>query len=116
MTNLLDMRSLHIEQAKTTFVALVNEAITSNEPIHILEGNQKVAVLLSSDEYETLLETLEVLSDSKLMAELRESRDTCQKYFTSDEVIDRLVSDGKLANDYRTRHGYFLPLNNQEEN
>jgi PHD/YefM family antitoxin component YafN of YafNO toxin-antitoxin module len=68
------MIQLTISEARTEFPDLPKKL--AREPEHaavITRRGQPVLAILPWEFYESLVETLEVLSDSELMAELRES-------------------------------------------
>jgi len=52
-----------------------NGAATEAEMITVTEGGQPVLAVLSWDAYESLMETLEVLSDAEAMAAIRASNE-----------------------------------------
>ena len=108
MTNLLDMKSLPIDLAKDQLLDIISATNETNEPVEIMNGDQCVAVLLSPFEYNGLIDTIEVLSDPEIMANLKEpiGAAATPTYRSLNEVIDELIALGKLTSDFRTMHGY----------
>lgn len=68
------MTNTTITNLRKNLYAYVNQAITYNDPVHIVtkEGN---AVLLSEDEYRGMLATMELLSNQGLAQSLRDGMD-----------------------------------------
>lgn len=60
-------------EARSTLSELLDEINERHEHVVISRKGRPVAVVLSSDEYEALAETLEVLEDEETLAALRES-------------------------------------------
>ena len=65
-------KSISATQARKQFFKLLENVGTSDSPVRItLEGHPSV-VLLSEEEYESLIETLEILSDPELVKSIEE--------------------------------------------
>lgn len=64
-------KTLPISEVKTKLPSLVKGVAERDDEIIITRNGRPAAVLLSTDEYEGLLETLDILSDPKLMAQIR---------------------------------------------
>lgn len=62
-----------VTQAKNRFLDLIRKLQTQKEIVAITRDGIPAAVLLSSERYEELIETLEILSDQKAMGSLRRS-------------------------------------------
>ena len=67
------MRDVNVTEAKNRLTELVKEVEDTTIAYAILRNGHKAAVLLSTEEYESLLETLEVLSDRRLMKQMVQS-------------------------------------------
>jgi len=65
------MTSVPLSQAKTHLTRLLADVERLGEGVTITRSGRPAAVLLSVDEYEGLVETLDILADSKLIASLR---------------------------------------------
>jgi prevent-host-death family protein len=66
-------KTVPFTDARTHLTELLDEIEQVHEHIVITRNGRPAAVVMSSAEYESLLETLEVLSDKELMAALAES-------------------------------------------
>lgn len=67
------MTTLPVADARASFSRIVDAASTTHERFEITRNGSRVAVLLGADDYDGLMETLEILSDPELMAEIREA-------------------------------------------
>lgn len=65
------MKTLPLSEAKAKLSRLVKDVASRDERILITRNGRAAAVLLSPDELESLEETLEIMSDPKLMAKIR---------------------------------------------
>jgi antitoxin YefM len=64
--------------------ALAARARETHEPVQLLEGDRPVAFLVGAEEYEGLLETLDILSNPGELEDIRASREE----FARGEGID----------------------------
>jgi prevent-host-death family protein len=69
---LVVMTTLSLSDAKTQLARLLREADELGERFVITRSGRPAAVLISNEEYEGLLETLEILADPKLTASVRQ--------------------------------------------
>jgi prevent-host-death family protein len=65
------MTTVPMSEAKTHLARLLADVERLGEGVTITRSGRPAAVLLSMDEYEGLLETLDILADSKLIASVR---------------------------------------------
>ncbi len=79
---------LPITDVKKDLLGLVKKIQQIHESIAITRNGKPAAVLLSIEEYESLLETLEILSDPELVKILRKSRKQLEagQFVSHDEV------------------------------
>ena len=68
------MKTVRVSDAKARLSEIVNDIISSHEMYQISKDGLPAAVILSQQEYDELLETLDILSDTKLMEKIRKSR------------------------------------------
>ena len=83
-------RTLPISEVKTNLPSLVKGVAERDEEIVITRKGRPAAILLSMDEYESLQETLDILSDPKAMAEIKRGVDYFRKGsrgYSIDEVF-----------------------------
>ena len=91
------MTTLPVAEARANFSKLVDAASTTHERFEITRNGARAAVLLGADDYDGLMETLEILSDPELMAEIREAdRDIAEGRVRGlDEVVAELRATGR---------------------
>ena len=65
------MTTVPLSEAKTHLTRLLAEVERLGEGVTITRSGRPAGVLLSIEEYEGLLESLDILADSKLMASIR---------------------------------------------
>ena len=92
------MTTLSVADARANFSKVVESASATHERFEVTRNGARVAVLLGADDYDSLLETVAILSDSEAMAaiasgleELREA-----KTASADEVRASMVRAGRL--------------------
>ncbi len=68
------MRTATVTEAKNTLSALVSEVDSVGERVVITVNGMPAAVLLGSDDYEALMETIECLSDPEIAEAIRAHR------------------------------------------
>jgi prevent-host-death family protein len=84
------MTTVPLSEAKTHLARLLAEVEKFGEGVTITRSGRPAGVLLSIEEYEGLLETLDILADSKLIASLRRGlRDAEKGRVVSDDEVWR---------------------------
>ncbi|MBU1055408.1 MAG: type II toxin-antitoxin system Phd/YefM family antitoxin [Proteobacteria bacterium] len=66
------MKIMSLSEAKMKFSALVDIVNTNDEEIIVTKNGRPAAVIISSDEYESIKETSRIISDADLMSEIRQ--------------------------------------------
>lgn len=82
------MKYFSMAEARSKFAKLLDLSSKSEEPIVITRNGEPTAVLINVDEYESMTETLEIMSDPELYAEIMEytKNPRGQKLYNSEEV------------------------------
>ena len=70
----MSSKTLTITEAKKKLLELVEEMDQMNERITLTKNGIPTAVMMSLDDYDSLIETLEILSDPKILKSLQKSR------------------------------------------
>lgn len=65
------MKTLPLSEVKMKLSELVDKVSKTDEEITITKNGRPAAVIVSVDEFESWKETLEVLSDREMMADIR---------------------------------------------
>ena len=75
-------------EARSRLTELLDEVEAKHEHVVITRNGRTAAVVLSTDEYEAIEETLEIVQDAETMAALRESEEDVKagRLFSLDEV------------------------------
>ncbi len=68
------MKYMTVTEAKKHFLEIVRDADETSERYFITRNGEPVAMLVSADDYEGWLETLEILSDKKSLSEIKKAR------------------------------------------
>lgn len=67
------METKPLAEIRQDLSRFVDEAVTTHARFDITRNGKRAAVLLAADDYDALLETLDVLSDAALVADVREA-------------------------------------------
>lgn len=82
------MTTVPLSEAKTHLARLLAEVEKLGEGVTITRSGRPAGVLLSIEEYEGLLETLDILGDEKLMASVRKGlRDAERGLVVGDDEV-----------------------------
>ena len=102
--------TLSITKARENFPTLVNNAQKKLHDYVITVNGSPAAILLSVDEYESLQETLDILSDKKLMKEIKEGeKEIEQGNYTSLEEFEK-----ELGLDVSAKHKRKITKSNKK--
>ncbi len=73
------MKILSLSEAKMKLSGLIDAINTTDEEVVITRNGRPAAVLISTDEFESMKETIAVRSDSELMDEIKRGLKTFKK-------------------------------------
>jgi antitoxin YefM len=73
LTIILVMSTQSLASVKAHFSHVIDEVAGTHERVTVTRNGSPVAVILAVEDYESLVETLEILSDPKAMAEIRQA-------------------------------------------
>ena len=93
------MTTIPLADARARLSQIVDEAVRTHERVEITRNGSRAVVMLSADDYDVLLETLDVLSDADLVRDLRDAVRELDagEGFTLDEVVDGMRASGRPA-------------------
>jgi len=93
------MTTLSLAEVRANLSKLVESAVTTHERIEVTRNGDRVAVLLGADDYDSLLETLDILSNPDEVAAIRAGLAVLEagEVFTADEVRARPGRPRELA-------------------
>lgn len=66
-------KAIALSEAKTHLSRIINDVLDTHEVFAISKGGVPAAALMSMEEYESLIETIEILADPELMKAIREA-------------------------------------------
>jgi antitoxin YefM len=92
------MTTLSLADARANLSKLVESAVTTHERFDVTRNGDRVAVLMSADDYDSLLETVDILSRPDEVAAIREGLADIDEGATAtvDEVRAALRERGRL--------------------
>jgi prevent-host-death family protein len=70
---ILYMTTLPLAEVRANLSKLVEEAERTHQRVEVTKNGRRAAVLMSADDYDSLMETMDILSDAQAMAALREA-------------------------------------------
>ena len=96
---ILCMTTLSLADARANLSKLIESAVTTHERFEVTRNGDRVAVLLSADDYDSLLETVDILSrPAEVAALMRGLADLDEGQVSSvDEVRAALVARGRIS-------------------
>ena len=93
------MTTLSLADARANLSKLIESAVTTHERFEVTRNGDRVAVLLSADDYDSLLETVDILArPDEVAALMRGLADLDEGEVSSvDEVRAALVARGRIS-------------------
>jgi prevent-host-death family protein len=91
------MTTLPVADARANFSKIVDLASTTHERFEVTRNGSRVAVLLGADDYDSLVETIEILSDPEAMAGIAEGeRDIAEgRVYDSEQMRAAMRAAGR---------------------
>lgn len=88
------MNTVPLAEARAQLSRMVDDAIRTHERVEITRNGHRAAILLAADDYDSLLETLDILSDPDALRDIREAQAELARGegFTPDEVRAGIVA------------------------
>lgn len=98
LSRILYMTTVPLAEARAQLSQLIDEVVRTHERVEITRNGRRAAVLLSADDYDSLLETIEVLGDPELMEAIREGEEALARgdVYTVEEVMAEMRAKGRL--------------------
>ncbi|UUO02879.1 type II toxin-antitoxin system Phd/YefM family antitoxin, partial [Mycolicibacterium novocastrense] len=89
------MTTLPLAEVRANLSKLVDEAVRTHRRIEVTRQGRRAAVILSADDYDSIMETLAILSDTDLMRNVRAAEED-DEIFTLEEVTEEMRAAGRL--------------------
>ncbi|MGB5112779.1 MAG: type II toxin-antitoxin system Phd/YefM family antitoxin [Mycobacterium sp.] len=92
------MPTLPLSEVRANLSKLVEEAVRTHERIEVTRQGRRAAVILSADDFDSIMETLAILGDQELMREVREAEAEAEsgELHTLDQVTEEMRAAGRL--------------------
>ena len=92
------MTTLPLAEVRANLSKLVDEAVRTHERIEVTRQGRRAAVILGADDYDSIMETLAILSDQDLMRDVRAAEAEAERgeIFTLDEATEEMRATGRL--------------------
>jgi prevent-host-death family protein len=90
------MSTLPLAEVRANLSKLVDEAVRTHERIEVTKQGRRAAVILSADDFDSIMESLAILSDQELMREVRAAEAEDGEIYTLDEVTEEMRAAGRL--------------------
>ena len=92
------MTTLSLADARANLSKLIESAVTTHERFEVTRNGDRVAVLLSADDYDSLIETLDILSNPEEVEALRQGLAEIEAgdVFSEQEVRAAMIARGRL--------------------
>jgi antitoxin YefM len=93
------METLPLAEVRANLSKLVDEAVRTHQRIEVTRQGRRAAVILSADDYDSIMETLTILSDQELMREMQvaEAEAGSGQLYTLDDVTEEMRAAGRLS-------------------
>jgi antitoxin YefM len=92
------MTTLPLAEVRANLSKLVDEAVRTHQRIEVTRQGRRAVVILSADDYDSIMETLDILSDPDLMTEVRRGQADIARgdFHTIDDVAKEMRAKGRL--------------------
>lgn len=92
------MTTVPLAEARANLSRLVDEAVRTHERVEVTRQGRRAAVILSAEDYDSIMETLEILSDPELVREIREAEAEVERgeVYSLEEVTEEMRAHGRL--------------------
>lgn len=92
------MTTLPLAEVRANLSKLVEEAVRTHERIEVTRQGRRVAVILSAEDFDSIMETLAILNDQELIQELRDAEAEADygEMYSLDEVTEEMRAAGRL--------------------
>lgn len=91
------MTTVPLAEARANLSRMVDEAVRTHQRVEITRNGRREAVVLSAEDYDILIETLDVLSDETLVRDIQTSMEESRRgeTLTTAELVESMRSVGR---------------------
>lgn len=92
------MTTIPLAEVRAHLSQLVDEAVRTHQRVDVTKNGRRAAVLLSADDYDSIMETLDILSDSDAVRDIALSREQMRtgEVYSLDDVEKEMRAEGRL--------------------
>ena len=92
------MTTLPLAEVRANLSKIVDEAVRTHERVEVTRQGRRAAVILSADDYDSIMESLAILSDPELMRDIRDAEISAERgdLYTIEEVSEEMRAAGRL--------------------
>lgn len=92
------MTTVPLAEARAQLSRLVDEAVRTHQRVEVTRQGRRAAVIISADDYDSIMETLDILSDPELVREIREAEEDAERgeVYSLEEVTEEMRAHGRL--------------------
>lgn len=91
IARMMYMSVLPLAEVRANLSKLVDSAVSTHERVEVTRNGRRAAVLLAADDYDALLETLDVLSSAEELAAVRDAAEQ-QADLTSESEMREILA------------------------
>lgn len=93
------MTTLSVADARANLSRIIESAVTTHERFEVTRNGDRVAVLMSADDFDALIETVDILSRPDEIAAIRQGIDDLEtgELSSSDDVRAALIAQGRIT-------------------
>ena len=97
LPTILYMITLPLAEVRAQLSKLVDEAVRTHQRVEVTKNGRRAAVILSADDYDSLMETLEILGDAATMSDIHEAESLTDDHWIPGDVVQaELRASGRL--------------------
>lgn len=92
------MMTVPLAEARAQLSRLIDDAVRTHERVEITRKGRRAAVLLSADDFDSIMETLDILSDAAEVRAIAEAQQQLQagESYTREDVEAAMKAAGRL--------------------
>jgi len=94
----MSVTTVPLPEACANLSKLVDEGVSTHERVEVTRNGRRAAVILSADDYDSMVETLDILSDHDLGADIQTARAEAERgdVYSLDQVAQAMREAGRL--------------------
>lgn len=93
------MTTIPVAEARANLSRMIEEAVSTHQRVEITRNGVRAAVLLGADDYDELMETLDVLADAELVRAIAHGREEADRGDVVDleDLAEEMRTVGRLT-------------------